>query len=199
LIQNGYLKTPRIIEAFQKIDRVDFVLDKFKPMAYEDAPLPIGYGQTISQPATVAFMLELLEPRAGDKILDIGFGSGWTTALLAQIVGEKGGVYAVERIPELCEFGKANIEKYEFISSGRVECLRGDGTRGWPEKAPFDRILAGASGRKLPEAWKEQLKVGGRIVAPIEWSVWLFIKKSDTEFEEIEHPGFSFVPLISMS
>jgi protein-L-isoaspartate(D-aspartate) O-methyltransferase len=144
-------------------------------------------------------MLELLEPRAGDKILDIGFGSGWTTALLAQIVGEKGGVYAVERIPELCEFGKANIEKYEFISSGRVECLRGDGTRGWPEKAPFDRILAGASGRKLPEAWKEQLKVGGRIVAPIEWSVWLFVKKSDTEFEEIEHPGFSFVPLISAS
>ncbi len=172
--------------------------DKFKSVTYEDAPLPIGYGQTISQPATVAFMLELLEPRAGDKILDIGFGSGWTTALMAEIVGDAGHVCAIERVPELCEFGRGNIGKYGFLASGRVECLCADGTKGHTERAPFDKILAGASAHKLPLAWREQLRVGGRIVAPIEWSVWLFIKKSETEFEEIEHPGFAFVPLISL-
>ncbi len=230
LIEQGYLKTSRIIGAFRKIDRLDFVPDNLKSEAYEDIPLPIGCGQTISQPATVAFMLELLEPRAGDKILDIGFGSGWTTALMAEIVSSSvilskgeycepkrrisgmksfglrprddreegsGKVCAIERISELCELGKKNIEKYDFLASGRVECLCADGTKGWAGRAPFDKILAGASAHKLPLAWKEQLKIGGRIVAPIEWSVWLFIKKSETEFEEIEHPGFSFVPLIS--
>ncbi|PIQ74764.1 MAG: protein-L-isoaspartate O-methyltransferase [Candidatus Portnoybacteria bacterium CG11_big_fil_rev_8_21_14_0_20_44_10] len=230
LISSGYLKTPEIIGAFKKIDRVDFVPDNLKSEAYEDAPLPIGHGQTISQPATVAFMLELLEPRAGDKILDIGFGSGWTTALMAEIVSspvilseaerseaerrissvrsfglrpqddnkEKGRVYAIERIPELCELGRGNMEKYEFIKKGIVECFSADGTKGLPDKAPFDKILAGASAKELPGAWKEQLKIGGRIVAPIEWSVWFFIKKSETEFEEMEHPGFAFVPLISL-
>jgi protein-L-isoaspartate(D-aspartate) O-methyltransferase len=198
LIEQGYLKTLRIIEAFRKIDRADFVPGKFKSLAYEDVPLPIGEGQTISQPLTVAFMLELLRPEAGDKILDVGYGSGWTSSLLAEVVGDTGYVYAIERIPELCEFGRGNIEKYGFLSSGRVECLCGDGTKGWSEKAPFDKILAGASAKELPQAWKEQLKIGGRIVAPIEWSIWLFVKKSETEFEEIEHPGFSFVPLISL-
>lgn len=197
LIKSGYLKTPRIIEAFRKIDRIDFVLDNLKSEAYENIPLPISHGQTISQPATVAFMLELLEPRAGDKILDIGFGSGWTTALMAYIVGDGGKVCAVERIPELCELGKGNIEKYDFMKKGVVECFCADGTKGLSERAPFDKILAGASAHKLPPAWREQLKVGGRIVTPIEWSVWLFVKKSETEFEEIEYPGFSFVPLIS--
>lgn len=197
LISSGYLKTPRIIDAFRKIDRADFVPDNLKDEAYVDAPLPIGHGQTISQPLTVAFMFELLQPEPGDKILDIGYGSGWTTALLAEIVGEKGRVYAIERIPELYEFGKRNIEKYNFVERGLVECACADGTKGWSEKAPFDKILASASARELPQAWKEQLKIGGRIVAPIEWSIWLFIKKGEGEFEKFEYPGFSFVPLIS--
>lgn len=197
LIDSGYLKTPRIIEAFRKISRVDFVPDNLKSEAYKDIPLPIGHGQTISQPATVAFMLELLDLRAGDKILDIGYGSGWTTALMAHIVGSEGRVCAVERIPELCKLGKGNIEEYDFIEKGVVECFCADGTRGLPERAPFNKILAGASAKKLPPAWREQLKIGGRIVAPIGWSVWLFIKKSETEFEEKEYSGFAFVPLIS--
>ena len=100
LIEEGYLKTERIIGAFSAIDRADFVLEEYKSEVYGDYPLPISYGQTISQPATVAFMLELLQPEAGDKVMDAGSGSGWQTAILASIVGEKGSVYAVERIPE---------------------------------------------------------------------------------------------------
>ena len=197
LISSGYLKTPRIIEAFNKIDRADFVPENLKDEAYIDAPLSIGEGQTISQPLTVAFMLELLEPDQGDMILDVGSGSGWTTALLAEIVGEKGKVFAIERVPELCEFGKKNAAKYDFIASGRVEIVCGDGTKGWSDKnIIFDKILAGASGKKLPEAWKKQLKIGCRIVVPLEHSIWLFIKKSEDDFEEVEYPGFVFVPLI---
>lgn len=195
--------------------------EKLKDEAYIDAPLPISAGQTISQPLTVAFMLDLLQPQLGDRILDVGFGSGWTTALLAEIVLsfvvipsearnlkglQKGKVFAIERIPELFEFGKQNVSKYfpikgyPSIGSGndeaRVEMKCGDGTKGWPEKAPFDKIIAGASGESLSEAWKEQLKIGGRIVAPVKNSIWLLIKKDKNKFEEIEHPGFVFVPLI---
>lgn len=196
LISSGYLKTPHIIDAFRKIDRADFVPENLKDEAYVNAPLPIGEGQTISQPLTVAFMLELLEPKPGEKILDVGFGSGWTTALLAEIVGSEGNVYAIERVPELCEFGKQNVTKYNFFEKGIVEMKCADGTKGWGEKAPFDKILAGASAKEMPKAWKEQLKVGGRIVAPVEYSVWLVIKNGEGEFEEIEYPGFVFVPLI---
>jgi len=210
LIERGYLKTPRIIEAFQKIDRGDFVMDEYKSEAYVDIPLPIGGGQTISQPLTVAFMLELLQPEPGDKVMDIGFGSGWTTALLAYVVGKKGKVCAIERILELCEFGRKNVAKYNFIDKGIVEMKCGDGTKGYEKGGPydnckaitasgnerFDKILAGASAKELPRAWKEQLKIGGRIVAPVGWSVWLFIKKNEDEFEEKEYPGFSFVPLV---
>src|SRR3989344_867492 len=104
LLSGGYLKTPRIIDAFRLIDRADFVLPEYKDEACGNYPLPIGEGQTISQPLTVAFMLELLNPQPGEKILDIGAGSGWQTALLAEIVGPKGQIVAIERIPKLCRF-----------------------------------------------------------------------------------------------
>lgn len=197
LIETGYLKTPSIIEAFKKIDRADFVPENLKDEAYLNIPLPIGFGQTISQPLTVAFMFELLQPEEGNKILDIGFGSGWTSALLAELVGEKGKVFAIERIPELCEFGKNNVAKYNFIEKGRAEFICADGTKGWPDKAPFDKIIAAASAREIPQAWKDQLKIGGRLVTPVEGSIWLLIKKNEQEFEESEYPGFAFVPLIS--
>ena len=115
LISSGYLKTPEIIDAFQKIDRKDFVSDEYKDRAYVNAPLPIGYGQTISQPLTVAFMLELLQPEKGNKILEIGSGSGWQTALLARVVGDEGRVFAIELIPELEQFGRKN-------EIGRASC-----------------------------------------------------------------------------
>ena len=196
LISEGWLKTPRIIEAFYKIKRADFLPEELKNLAQLDEALPIGFGQTISQPLVVAFMLELLSPQPGEKILDIGSGSGWTSALLAEIVGEKGKVIAIELIPELKEFGEKNVAKYNFIEKGRVRFICGDGTKGLKEEAPFDKILVSATAKKCYEAWKEQLKVGGRIVTPIGNSIWLFIKKSEKEFEEFEYPGFVFVPLI---
>jgi protein-L-isoaspartate(D-aspartate) O-methyltransferase len=191
-----------------------------KHLAEQDLAFPIGYGQTISQPLTVAFMLEKLQPNLGDKILDIGSGSGWTSALLAYIVSQKanpkskitnskqitnskiqnlqGKVIAIEIIPELKEFGESNVLEYNFIEKGILKFVCADGSKGYKEQAPYDKILVSASASvgKIPQEWKDQLKVGGRIVAPIESSIWVFIKKSDKEFDEQEYPDFAFVPLI---
>lgn len=201
LIKEDYLKSQPVIDAFKKIKRADFVPDEIVREKGEDfvadynAPLSIGYGQTISQPLTVAFMLELLQPKKGDKILDIGFGSGWQTAMLCQIVGSEGFVYAIERISELKEFGQNNVEKYNFKN---VEFICGDGSKGLPDKAPFDKIIAAASvAEEIPQAWKNQLKIKGRLITPVKGSIWLLIKKEKDKFEEKEHPGFVFVPLIS--
>lgn len=193
LIQEGWLKTPKIIEAFKRIKREDFMPADIKNLAELNEALPIGYGQTISQPLVVAFMLEQLQPEPGDKILDVGSGSGWTSALLGEIVGPKGKVIAIETIPELKEFGEKKEAKYKLP----VQFISADGSNGYEKEAPFDKILCSASVQKeVPLAWKEQLKIGGRIVTPVGSSVWLLIKRSDTEFEETEYPGFAFVPLI---
>ena len=197
LIKQGVLKTPEIIDAFKHIDRADFVLPESKEEAYINSPLSIGKGQTISQPLTVAFMIELLQPKAGDKIFEIGVGSGWQTAILAEIVGKSGKVFAVERIPELFRFGRKNIRKYNFIKSGVVKTIGGDATLGLKRHAPFDRIIAAASGKKIPVTWLEELKISGRLVAPVKESIWLYIKKSEKEFEKHEFPGFIFVPLVN--
>ena len=196
LIKEDWLKTPEIIEAFRKIKRIDFLPEDSKDLANLNEALPIEYGQTISQPLVVAFMLELLQPRVGEKILDIGSGSGWTTALLAEIVGERGKIIAVEIVPELKKFGEKNVAKYNFIEKGIVEFICADGSKGCQKEAPFDKILASASAEKLPLAWKEQLKIEGKIVTPIGSSIWQFYKKTEKEFESIEYPGFAFVPLI---
>jgi len=195
LIKNGVLKTPRIIEAFERVDRVDFVLSEFVPEAYNNHPLPIGEGQTISQPLTVAYILEQLQPKEGEKILDIGAGSGWQTALLAYLVGKKGKVVGVERIESLYKMTNRNIKKYKDLS-GRVGLVLGDGSKGYKKEAPFSKIVAAASARKLPEAWKKQLKIGGRIVAPVESSIVVWDKVDADKFDKYEHHGFAFVPLI---
>jgi len=200
LIESGVLKTPAIIDAFKNIDRSKFVPEDMKCFAYVDEALSIGEGQTISQPYTVAFMLELLEPKPGDKILDIGSGSGWQTSLLAHIVGENGKIFAIEIIPELCKFGKANVKNFNFIEKGIVEWICGDASKGLAEKAPFDKIIAAAAlGDKIPQEWKDQLKIGGRMVVPIKESIWLFIKRDKNDFEEKEFPGFVFVPFVNAS
>ena len=215
-VNRGILKTPEIINAFKKIDRANFVPKELKQNAYVNEPLPIGDGQTISQPYTVAFMMELLRPGAGDKIFEIGFGSGWQTALLAHIVSQKksearnpksetkGTIFAVERIPELYRFGRKNIAKYGFIKNGIVKTIGGDATLGLKRHAPFDRIIAAASAEELPAIWLKELKVGGRLVAPVKNSIWLYIKESDlpagrqeNNFEKKEYPGFIFVSLIT--
>ena len=197
LLQDGWLKTPAIIDAFKNIHRNDFVLPEFKDDAFINTALPIGFGQTISQPLVVAFMLELLQPLAGQKILEIGYGSGWKTCLLAYIVGQKGKVFAFEIITEIFEFGATNISKYNFLKKGIVECFCEDANNGFPKQAPFDRVIAAASAKEdIPQSWRNQLKIGGRIVAPAKDSIWLLTKKSKNEWEEKEYPGFAFVPLV---
>jgi len=114
----GWLKTPQIIEAFSQIKREDFVLAEDKDQAYLNDVLPLGFGQTISQPLVVAFMLELLQPSPGEKILDVGSGSGWTTALFSYLVKPKGKVIALEIIKELKDFGEKNVKKYNFVKRG---------------------------------------------------------------------------------
>lgn len=197
LIEQEWLKTSRIIEAFKKIKRIDFLPEDMKDLAELNEALSIGYGQTISQPLVVAFMLELLQPKPGEKVLDIGAGSGWTSALLSEIVGDKGKVIALEIIPKLVEFGRKNISQYNFIEKGIAEFICADGSQGYQKEAPWDKILCSAEAPEVPPAWKDQLKIGGRIVTPIGSSIWLFIKKSSEQFEEKEYPGFVFVPLIS--
>jgi len=193
LIKDGCLKTSAIIEAFQEIDRKDFIPEELKYAAYEDRPLPIGRGQTISQPRVVAFMLELLEPKKGEKIMDVGSGSGWQSALLANIIGQEGRVVAIERIPEIYRIGKDNCKKYGFKN---IEFIQGDATVVQKKKGYFDKIVVAAAARKVPESLKYQLKVGGRMVIPIRSSIFLLIKESEQGYIKKEFRGFLFVPLI---
>lgn len=199
LIEDGYLKTPAVIEAFRAIDRKDFVLPELESDAYANHPLPLGFGQTISQPLTVAFMLELLAAQPGEKVLDIGAGSGWQTALLAKLVtegGAQGNVFALERIAALAKLAEDNIAKYGFVGSGAVEIIVKDGKLGHSAGAPYDRIIAAAAAEFIPPVWKTQLKIGGRLVAPVGQNIVVFDKRSKDDFEERRYFGFSFVPLL---
>lgn len=193
----GVLKSPEIIAAFLANDRRKFVPAEFARFAYEDMPLPIGARQTISQPYTVAFMLELLAPRSGQKILDIGAGSGWTAALLAHIAGPDGKVYALEVVPELYQFAKANLAEFDYPN---LELRQESGWNGWPAAAPFDRILVSAAAPEVPEELKKQLAVGGRLVIPVGpgfmQSVKLIQKAAGAKFSENNYPGFAFVPFV---
>lgn len=196
LIKQGYLKSDALIEAFFNIERKEFLPPELEAQAEFNVALPIGYGQTISQPLTVAFMLELLDPRANQKILDIGSGSGWTTAILSFVVGERGRVIALERIKELVAFGEKNVQKFSFYKEGRVEFYENDGTEGFPQEAPFDRILVSASAQEIPAVLKEQLKIGGKLVIPVGQDIYYLEKKDADNFFEEKFPGFEFVPLV---
>ncbi|MBI2458995.1 MAG: protein-L-isoaspartate(D-aspartate) O-methyltransferase [Parcubacteria group bacterium] len=201
LVNSGYLKTSEIISAFRKIKRQDFIRPAEAGRAEINAPLNIGYGQTISQPATVAFMLEKLQPEPGEKILDVGAGSGWTAALLAEAVGDRGRVYGLERIKELRDFAAANVNKYGFIKKGIVQIICTDGYKGLPELAPFDKILVSAAAEEIPDELLKQLKIGGRLVLPLgkksqAQSIIVIEKFAEGEFKIKEYPGFIFVPLV---
>ena len=194
MIFSERLKSPQIIDAFRIVDRKYFVPKSFFEHIYVDAPLPIGNNQTISQPSTVAFMLEQLDPWEGDKVLDIGSGSGWTTALLCEIVGEEGSVTGVERVDELIKQGRKNLSQFSFEHHCRIQ--KAGEKLGLPDEK-FDRILVSASADKIPEALFDQLKIDGILVIPVKNSIFKFKKISDTYVEREEFYGFVFVPLIT--
>jgi len=188
----GVLKSPMLELALRSVDRKDFMLDEFIESAYEDHPAPIGYQQTISQPFTVVFMLELLDLREDDKVLDIGSGSGWTTALMAFMVSKSGSVTGLERVDELVGFGKHNLKKYHLPNARILHAKDHIGLEG----ETFDRILVSAAAENFPNELLKQLENGGRMVIPIKNSIFLIEKDFDGSIVKHEYPGFVFVPLI---
>lgn len=158
------LKTSEIKEAFCAVKRENFVHERVKGYAYDDNALPIGQGQTISQPSTIAIMLELLGAKKGMKVLEVGSGSGYVLALLARIVGEDGVVFGVEINEKLAEKSVKNLDN-EGIKNAQVK--KGDGSLGWKEKAPFERIIVSCACPYIPKELFNQLAEGGRVVAPV--------------------------------
>jgi protein-L-isoaspartate(D-aspartate) O-methyltransferase len=193
LEENGVLDDEHVRAAFVRVDRCDFVSADYLSECYEDYPLPIGYEQTISQPTTVAFMLEKLGAQPGERVLDVGSGSGYTTALLSEIVGDGGFVYGTELVAELVEFGRSNLAKYAPANAAIEEASE---EIGLPGEAPFERILVSAEAQELPGALLEQLAVGGTMVIPIVESIWKIYKTESGTLETEEFPGFVFVPLV---
>ncbi|MDP2666047.1 MAG: protein-L-isoaspartate(D-aspartate) O-methyltransferase [Candidatus Diapherotrites archaeon] len=195
----GVLLTPSILQAFRQVPRELFISPPHRRQAYEDMALPLAPRQTISQPYTIAVMLEFLSPQPGESILEIGSGSGYVLALLSQIVGLQGKVFGVELNPETVE-GSEGVLKALKINN--VEVKAGDGKEGWPEKAPFDRILVSAACTHLYPAWETQLVPRGTIVAPIGGAAAQHLvkarKTNGTIQEEVCPKGlFVFVPLRS--
>jgi protein-L-isoaspartate(D-aspartate) O-methyltransferase len=163
LIKWGYLTKPQIIAAFRKVPRHEFIPGGGGSYAYADQPLPIGKGQTISAPSMIAIMMETLDLSPGLRVLEIGTGSGYNAALIAEVVGRKGTVVTVERIKELADFAKENLKRTGY---GWVKVVTGDGSLGYEEGAPWDRILVTACAPEIPEPLIKQLKVGGNWVPP---------------------------------
>jgi protein-L-isoaspartate(D-aspartate) O-methyltransferase len=186
------LKMPELIEAFLSVDRIRFVPERYRDNAYHDGPFPIDHGQTISQPYTVAFMLELLNPHKEHSILDIGSGSGWTTALLAHVVGNNGRVRGIERVPELVTLGQDNLAAFNFPHASIEQSGELLGTPG----EVYDRILVSAAAAELPDTLCKQLKPRGILVIPVGMNILKVSKDSLGQVEVGHHGCFSFVPLI---
>lgn len=183
-----------VLGAMAQVPREVFVSEPLLEFAYEDAPLPIAAGQTISQPYIVARMIELAEVRPGDTVLEVGAGSGYAAAVMSRIAST---VYAIERHEELANLAR---EREARLGYDNVEIICGDGTKGWPEAAPFDAIIVSAGGPKVPEALKHQLAIGGRLVIPVgrdvQQSLVRVRRTGEDTFEQEDHGGVTFVPLI---
>ena len=181
-----------ILSAFREVPREAFVPSNLIDLAYEDNPLGIGIGQTISQPYTVAFMTQLLGPQPADIVLEVGTGSGYQAAILSRLCRK---VYTIERFAEL---GKQAEKVLRQLGYDNVEIVIGDGSLGLLEKSPFDRIIVTAGAPVVPRPLLEQLKVGGKLVIPVgeKTQEMLKITKTEKGFQEEKHPGFRFVPLV---
>ena len=189
------LDDPALLAAFRAVPREDFVSGDYADCAYQDSPLPIESGQTISQPYIVALTIYAARIRAGDKVLEVGAGSGYAAAVIGQIADE---VIAIERHHELVEIAQVRMRRLGYRN---VRIVEGDGTLGWPEGAPFDAIVAAASGSHVPKGWIEQLKPCGRIVMPIGspdsvQSLIKVTKRDDGSLAQENLGGVRFVPLI---
>jgi protein-L-isoaspartate(D-aspartate) O-methyltransferase len=183
----------KILNAIRKFPREYFVREKDKIYAYTDGPLSIDYGQTISQPYIVALMTDLLELTGEEKVLEIGTGSGYQTAILSELAKE---VYTIEVIPALLEFAKNNLKRFELTN---IHYFCKNGYEGLPEYSPFDRIISAAAPKKIPEPWKKQLKIGGIMVLPvgIVYQDLVKLKKiGENHFIEENVINVRFVPLV---
>jgi len=179
----------KVLEAMKRVDRAAFVPKEEKQQAWDNMPLPIGRGQTISQPLMVAVMTQELDVHKGDKILEVGLGSGYQAAVLEELGGK---VFGIERIPELAEMAKKNL------AGRKAKVIIGDGTLGLPEEAPFDRIMVTAGAPHIPKALEDQLKIGGKIAIPLGRSYQELIIGTKTEkgMKIDKKGGCMFVPLI---
>ena len=190
------ISSPLVIEAMRRVPREKFVTRNMIDSAYDDGPLPIGSGQTISQPYIVALMVDALDLKGGEVVLDIGTGSGYAAAVLASIASR---VFSIERIPELAD-SAAKTLRAEGYDNVVVQC--GDGTLGWPEQAPFDGICVAAGAPTVPETLKQQLSIGGHLVIPVGsvhsvQSLQRITRLSETEYHNENLGGVRFVPLLS--
>ncbi|MCK6380338.1 MAG: protein-L-isoaspartate(D-aspartate) O-methyltransferase [Leptospiraceae bacterium] len=185
------IKDARVLEAIRKVPRHVFIPSSHSSLSYQDSPVPIGFGQTISQPYMVAYMTELLNLQGIEKVLEIGTGCGYQTAILAELSKV---VFSIEIVKELCEISKKNLEILNYKNIG-LRC--GDGYFGWKEESPFDVILVTAAPKKIPEALKEQLKIGGILVIPVgKEEQYLYVyKKTKAGFLEENKFRVVFVPM----
>ncbi|PCE63683.1 protein-L-isoaspartate(D-aspartate) O-methyltransferase [Sediminicola luteus] len=193
LLAEKGIKDPKVLDAIRAIPRHLFLDSSFEDHAYQDKAFPIGAEQTISQPYTVAYQSELLEVSPGQKVLEIGTGSGYQTAVLLEM-GVK--VFTIERQLELFKSTKIFFSKMGYRPK---KLIFGDGYKGLPEEAPFDGIIVTAGAPYVPKPLLSQLKIGGRLVIPVgekEQTMMLFIRKSATEFEKKELGSFRFVPML---
>lgn len=185
---------PRVLEAMGRVPRHEFIPAGERGEAYEDWPLPIGYGQTISQPYIVAFMTAALELKPGDRVLEVGTGSGYQAAVLAGLVAE---VYTIEIVEPLARRAEADLRRLGY---GNVKVRAGDGHRGWPEAAPFDAIIVTCAPEDVPRALVEQLRPGGRMIIPVgsQWGAQelYLLKRTATGMRRQAVLPVRFVPMV---
>ncbi len=193
LVTRG-INDARVLAAMTKVPREEFVAAESRAASYEDGPLPIGYGQTISQPYIVAFMTEQLHPKLSDRVLEVGTGSGYQAAILAELVSE---VYSIEIVQPLAKNAEATLQRLGYKN---VHLKIGDGYQGWPEVGPFDAIIVTCAPDKVPQALVDQLKDGGRMVIPVgdRFAQQLYLlEKKDGQLKQSATLPVRFVPMTS--